>query len=69
MILITINHSHYVPATESSSSGPRVGSREEERKDRSLRSEIAGLRLRCECGAGLRDGGVLGPEVRQQLER
>lgn len=45
-----------------------MGSREEERKGRSLRSETAGLRLRCEGGAGLRDGGVLGPEVRQRLE-
>ena len=45
-----------------------MGSREEERKDRSLRSETAGLRLRCEGGAGLRDGEVLGPEVRQRLQ-
>lgn len=57
-----------MPGTEPSSSGQRVGSREEERKDRSLRSETAGLRLRCEGGAGLRDGEVLGPEVRQRLQ-
>lgn len=37
-----------------------MGSREEVRKERSLRSETEGVSRRFEDGAGLRDGGVLG---------
>lgn len=44
-----------------------VGSREEEGKERSLRSERAGLRLRFEGEAGRSDSGVLGPEVGEPL--